>query len=69
MGMDDGNDIGPCRKDRGMDKALEIEAAAVVADRLTIQIEFEDVFGADQLRGERARDQEMVGLSGWRTLT
>jgi hypothetical protein len=45
-----------------MNEALEIKAAVPVARRLTVQVEFDDVFGADQLRGERAGDQEAVGI-------
>jgi hypothetical protein len=32
---------------------LEITAAVLVAHRLTVQVELDDVFGAYQLRGER----------------
>src|SRR4029077_15451124 len=62
MGMDDGHDIRPRREDRRMNEALEIEAAVLVPHRLTVQVELDDVLGAHQLRGERAGDQEAVGI-------
>ena len=62
MGMDDGHHVRPRRKDRRMNKALEIKAAAVVANRPAVEVELDDVLGADQLRCQRAGDQEMAGV-------
>ena len=62
MGMDDGHDIRPRREDRRMNEALEIKAAVLVPHRLTVQVELDDVLGTHQLRGERAGDQEAVGI-------
>jgi len=47
-----------------MDEALEIKAAVLVVHRLTVEVELDNVFAANQLRGERAGDQEAVGIVG-----
>ena len=62
MGVNDGHDIWPRREDRRMDEALEIKAAVLLPHRLTVQVEFDDVLWGHQLRGERAGDQEAVGI-------
>jgi hypothetical protein len=59
MGMNDGHDIRPRLENRRVDKAFEIELSAVIADRLPVQAQFDDILGADQIRRQRARDQEM----------
>src|SRR5215472_12580727 len=62
MGMDDGHDIRPRRENRGMNEALEIKAGALVAYRLTLEVELDDVFGTHQLGSERAGNQKAVGI-------
>src|SRR6516165_5137227 len=64
MGMDDGHDVRPCRENRPVDEALEVKAAVLVAHRLTVQVELDNVIWADQLRRERSGDQEAVGIVG-----
>src|SRR5215472_16268219 len=62
MGMDDGHDIRPRRENRGMNEALEIKAGALVAYRLTLEVELDDVFGTHQLGSKRAGNQKAVGI-------
>jgi hypothetical protein len=62
MGVDDSHDVRPRHEDRRMNEALEIKAAPVVVHRLSVKVEFDDVFGAHQLRRKRAGDQEVVGI-------
>jgi hypothetical protein len=60
------HDFGPCRKDRRVNKALEIERAFLVAHRLSAEIELDDVIGGDEFRSDRTSDQKMgrvVGVS------
>ena|SRR5689334_22426803 len=64
MSVNDGHDVRPCRENRRMDEALEIKAAVLVGHRLAVQVELDNVVGADQLRRERAGDQEAVGIVG-----
>src|SRR5262249_41151039 len=47
---------------RRMDEALEIKAAVLVAHRLTVQVELDNVVGAHQFGGERAGDQKAIGI-------
>src|SRR5580700_95478 len=62
MGMNDRHDIRPRREDRRMNETLKIETAVILAYGLTIEVKLEDVFGTDQLRGQRAGNQEAVGV-------
>jgi hypothetical protein len=64
MGMDDGHDIGPRLENRRVDEALEIELAAIAADRLPVEPELDDILGSDQIRRERARDKKPIGVIG-----
>src|SRR6516165_684068 len=64
MGMDSGHDVRPRREDRRMDKTFEIKGAVLAAYRLTVQVKFDNVFGGDQLRRERAGDQKSAGIAG-----
>ncbi len=64
MRMNDGHDFGPRRKDRRVNEPLEIKARAPAAHRLAVEAELDDVIGTDQLRGERAGDQEPVRMVG-----
>ncbi len=52
--------IGARFEDRGVNKALEIEGGALIAHRLAVEVELDDVLGTDQLRGHRTGDQKMV---------
>ncbi len=64
MRVHDGHDIRPRREDRGVNKAFEIELLAVVAHRLAVEVELDDIRGRDQFRGERARDQKAMRVVG-----
>jgi hypothetical protein len=58
MGVHDRHDLRPRLEDRRVNEPLEIKRALVVADRLPVEAELDDVFGSDQFRGNRAGDQK-----------
>ena len=60
MRMHHRHDVRPRFEDAGMDEALEIERALLVAHRLAVEVELDDVVALDQLGRERARDEEML---------
>jgi hypothetical protein len=42
-----------------VNEPLEEECTLFAAHQLPIKVEFDDIFGDDQFRGDRARDQKM----------
>jgi ABC-type phosphonate transport system ATPase subunit len=60
MRMHDRMDIRPRFVDGGMDEALKIQRALLVAHRLAIEPEFDDIVTLDQLGRHRARQKEML---------
>ena len=62
--MHDGLDVGPRLEDRGVDEALEVERTRLVAHRLAVEPELDDVVALDQLGRERAREEEVLRLVG-----
>ena len=64
MGMNDGVDVGPRFVDGGMNEPLEIERALLVAHRLAVQPELDDIVAFDQFGRHRAREEEMFRVVG-----
>jgi hypothetical protein len=62
MGVHDRHDVGPRLEDRRVNEPLKIERALVVAGRLPVESELDDVFGADQLGRDRAGDQKAARI-------
>src|SRR4051812_12750642 len=64
MGMDDGMNVGPRLEDSRMNKSLKVERPALIAHRLPIEPELDDIARLDQFGGKRTRQKEMVWIVG-----
>ena len=64
MGVNHRVDVRPRLVDGGMDEALEIERALVVAHRLPVEPQLDDVVALDQLGRDRAGQEKVLGIAG-----
>ena len=64
MGVNDSMDVGPRLVDRGMNEALEVERTLLVAHRLAVEAQLDDVLALHQLGRDRVREEEMLGIVG-----
>ena len=70
MRMNDGVDVGPRFVDGGMNEPLEIERALLVAHRLAVEPELDDIVASRPVRATTERERKKCfGLSGLRMLT
>ena len=58
--MHDRMDVRPRFVDGGMDETLKIQRALLVAHRLAVEPEFDDIVTLDQFWRHRARQKEML---------
>src|SRR4051794_30286158 len=64
MGMHHGIDVRPGSQDASMNEALQVERTFLVFHRLPAHVELDDVLLLDQLRRQRARDEEGLRILG-----
>ena len=57
-------DVRPRLEDGGVDEALEIERARLVAHRLAVEAELDDVVALHQVGRERAGEEEVLRIVG-----
>ena len=62
--MHNGVNIAACFVNRGMDEALEVESALIVAHRVSFEIQLDDVVALHQVGSERPRKEEMLRIGG-----